>query len=50
MLFIILILFKVHKAKEQEIKKNTFIKQEREYIIYIDRMPLQPKINKKLTE
>ena len=44
MLFIIVINFKAHKVKVQEIKKkNIFIKQKKEYIIYIDRMPLQNK-------
>ena len=49
MLFIIVINFKAHKVKVQEIKKKTkkkkniFIKQKREYIIYIDKMPLENK-------
>ena len=46
MLCVIVISFKVHKAKKTRDKeKNIFIKQEREYIIYTDRMSLQKKKN-----
>ena len=38
MLFVIVINFKAHKVKIQEIKrKKKFIKQKGKYIIYIDR-------------
>ena len=44
MLFIIVISFKTHKVKVQEIKRKTFsLKKKSEYIIYIGRMPLQKK-------
>ena len=44
MLFIIVISFKTHKVKVQEIKTKTFsLKKKSEYIIYIGRMPLQNK-------
>ena len=48
MLCVIVISFKVHKAKKTRDKeKNIFIKQEREYIIYTDKMslPKKKKIN-----
>ena len=48
MLCVIVISFKVHKAKKTRDKeKNIFIKQEREYIIYTDKMSL-PKKKKKM--
>ena len=44
MLCVIVISFKVHKAKKTRDKeKNIFIKQEREYIIYTDKMSLPKK-------
>ena len=44
MLFVIVISFKAHKVKEQEIKRKTFsLKKKREYIIYIDKMSLKKK-------
>ena len=50
MLFVIVISFKSHKVKVQEIKiKTFFIKQKREYIIYIDRMSLHQKKKKPTT-
>ena len=48
MLFVIVISFKAHKVKIQKIKRKIFfIKQKREYIIYIDRMSLHQKKKKK---
>ena len=53
MLFVIVISFKAHKVKEQEVKRKTFsLKKKREYIIYIDKMSLKKKkkLQKKLQE
>ena len=48
MLFVIVTRFKAHKVKIQKIKRKIFfIKQKREYIIYIDRISLQKKKKKK---
>ena len=48
MLFVIVISFKAHKVKKQEIKRKTFsLKKKREYIIYIDKMSLKKKNYKK---